>query len=716
MTELDTAQSDALQGFPSLSLRANYDSSDPNQEVVSDFLIPALNRAETYDRLSGFFNSGMIAAAARGMASFISRGKKMRIVASPQLSAEDIEALQGLTDRPQEFSRIEEALRRSVDGIDAIVDEFEKDHVSAFCWMLQSGQLEMRIAVPQSIDGRQPLFHSKVGFMTDALGNSLSFSGSINETSAGWQVNVEQFEVFSSWGAGYDPERCQSHKELFERFWDFPASAGVFTLPLPEALKQDLVKRAPTGRRLPQLPQDYGPKPEEKTSDPMAGLRDYQKEAILEWEKNQRVGLLAMATGTGKTKTAVAALRRTLNEKERVLILISAPQQQIAQQWEAELKDLIPITSWGTPGWRRKTAAAVDEIAVGYRDFATVIFIQNSGAKEASLELWEEAEKNEIPVLYVADEAHGLGAREMRKNLVESFQWRLGLSATPDRYFDDEGKTALEDYFQGTVFDFSTDEALKWVDPKTGATPLSQYRYFPYFYQLEDDELDRYKELTQRAVALGAGRRSFGDGNDPVARLLMERAKVVKKSKGKLEPFRRALAEHGPISQCLVYCQDKEQLAEASAVLKSLGVEPRQFTGEEGSEPEERFAGLSERDWILKDLANGFVDAVVAMKCLDEGVDVPGASLGFILASSGNPREFIQRRGRLLRRAPGKHVATIVDFIATPPIDDLPDGESRGFEMAIFERDIQRTMEIARSALNYLDVAMELDRLREQIG
>lgn len=705
----------AETGLRSLRLLDGYDSSIPGQNISSEFLVPVLERAQSYDRLSGYFNSGMIAAASRGVASYAVRGNKLRIVSSPQMSGEDIDALAaGLSDT-ERTRRIQKALARGLENLDEISDQFEKDHVAAFAWMLNAGQLELRVAIPSARANRSPLFHTKVGYVTDQSGDSLSFSGSINETSAGWTINVEEFKVFNSWTSEQDRNRCYGDRDRFNRFWNAGNSDDVQVISLPEALQQELIKRAPRQWSNLRLSKKRYEEEVRENASRFDRLRDYQTEAIREWESGGRRGLIVMATGTGKTKTAAAAIERARKAEEKLITVITAPYQHIAQQWFKELQDMDPVTSWGSSRWRQRVGQAIEDIAIGYRRNLVVIMVQQSGAMEQTLKLWSRASNAGIKTLFVADEAHGLGAKEMRRNLVSTFDWRLGLTATPDRYFDDEGKSILVDYFVNESYNFSLERALSWIDPKSGNTPLCQYRYYPYFFELQGSELTEYEQLTRMAVRQGASAGKLGDGNDRVARLLIKRANIIKTASGKLPLFRQALIDHGPINQSLVYCQDKAQLSAATQIIKGLGLLPRQFTGEEGTSPDDRYGGLSEREWVLNDLAMGDVDCLVSMKCLDEGVDVPSARIGFLLASSGNPKEFIQRRGRILRPSPGKKAAIVVDFICIPPIDEFGDGEVRDLEKAIFSREIDRMIRIAGSAINSLDVTIELDAVRAKV-
>jgi superfamily II DNA or RNA helicase len=276
---------------------------------------------------------------------------------------------------------------------------------------------------------------------------------------------------------------------------------------------------------------------------------------------------------------------------------------------------------------------------------------------------------------------------------------RLGLTATPNRWFDEDGTELLTEYFGGVIYTFGLHEALHWIDPDTNETPLCPYNYHPEFVDLDDLEMQSYLDLTKQII-IQSSRSSEGEGDVRLQRLQEERASVLKKAHDKFSSLRKVLNEISDPTGCLIYCSDREQIDDVIEIISSRGVTYRTFTGEEGTSPKKEFNGLSERDWILESFENRDIQILIAMKCLDEGVDIPSARIGIILASTTNPREFIQRRGRLLRRSKGKELAEIYDMIVAPIFDKNGQLDVIRYARKIMEKELLRADEFAKDALN----------------
>ncbi|NTU70975.1 MAG: DEAD/DEAH box helicase family protein [Coriobacteriia bacterium] len=691
--------------YRDITLQKAYDSGSSDADVLLDFYVPLLEKSVSYDRLSGFFSSGALAVAARGIAGLIHNGGSMRIVASPNFTRRDLEALQNAGD--EGLLAAATAAAESALNLDELADSIARDHVRAMAWMLAEGRLEIKLVVPSTTaDYGDGLFHQKVGILRDGVGNIVSFGGSINETAAGWTDNIEEFKVFRSWEAS-EREYLNRDEELFRRYWN-GGTQRARVVALPDAARKKLMSYAPTD--VEELDLDLSKLRKRRPSGPKFQLRSYQAEAVDAWFDHNCRGIFEMATGTGKTKTAIACIARLAEQPGKQLTVITAPYQHIAVQWAAELEGKRLVTTFGAGNWRAELNNLASDAKLGRAREAYVVAVQNTASMHDFLETVEGLAKTYDRVAYIGDECHGLGAPEMRKALGEFYTHRLGLSATPTRWFDDDGTAVLHDFFGETVFVFGIHEALNWVDPVTGLTPLCPYKYWPRFVSLDGEELEEYQELTNKLVTLMSAEQG-SEAHDIYERLLFKRADIVKKASAKIGELGRILDELGQVDHCLVYCHSSEQMLEAQEQLWKRGIRYSRFTGAEGTTPSDEFGGLSEREHILGSLDRGDVDALVAMKCLDEGVDVPSARLGIILASSGNPREFVQRRGRLLRRAPGKDFALIYDLVVTPNIDWLADERVRDIERKLLAKELQRVDEFAENASNGLEARTEVLRL-----
>lgn len=700
-----------------LQLRRSYDTGETGTDVLRDFYVPALGVASSYDRLAGFFSSRALAVAAEGIAGLIRNGGKMRLVVSPRLQPEDVAALtQGA--QAQESEALVVTRMRSDFCLDDLEGEIARNHVRALCWMLSEGMLEIRLVLPGGSEGSEAgLYHQKVGILADSTGDTITFSGSINETAKGWLGNIEQFKVFRSW-VEVESDYVADDRGTFLRYWEGTSHAAR-TITLPFAIEEDLLRLAPDDIESLDLvlAREEGT-PWTSTAKPGFALRAYQQEAVDAWFDAGGTGVFEMATGTGKTKTALSAAQRLARQQESLFVVVSVPYQHLATQWGEDIAQMFPqadvvMAGGANSSWRKDTLDLTARLAMGVTQVAVVVAVHNTAASESFLAEVARARSVCADTVLIADEMHALGASKFRAALAPDYRWRLGLSATPQRWFDDAGTSALEVFFGDVVYKFGIEEALQSIDSATGKSVLTPYTYHPHFISLTDAEVEEYQRLTQRAI------RAKGQDPDPSGQTLEEllifmRARVAKRAEQKLAVTDAFLDQYGSeICHCIIYCMDGEQMETVSEKLSSRGVVFRYFTGEEGTRAGSD--GLSERQRILRSFESGDTQVLVAMKCLDEGVDVKRAQLGLILASSTNPREFIQRRGRLLRRASGKERATIHDVILRPDIARMSNPETRDMEMRILKKELERLGEFAACADNsaecYAKVLEELSRL-----
>lgn len=688
------------QGFPDIG--GFYRSG--SHDLVRDFYRPCLEVSSRYDRAVGYFTSTSLAAAAKGLRPFLDRPTaRMRLVASPALTEEDAEAIADGYD-------LQVAVRQSLDReLAKPVPDAVAQRLELLTWLIAHGRLELKLAVVRSA-GRVGIYHEKLGiFATDQ--GSVVFTGSANESASGLLANFESIEVFRSWIPG-ESERVERRIADFEALWA-DETAGLEVLGFPEASRRQLLERYRPSDELPPEPWDTegdlivpGTFRTFRIPETLE-LRDYQKDAIRNWWVADGKGIWEMATGTGKTITALAALSKlweAYRDELSMLTVVTVPYQHLADQWAEEARrfGVTPILCYeGQSRWSDQLDAA---LAVLRGDQHRLVFVIAVNATYCSDAFQDRLRAAPGTLTLVSDEAHTAGAKSMRRLLPEAARFRLGLSATPDRHMDPEGTSAIRSYFGRSVYELGLKQAIA-----LGA--LVPYRYFPIVVELTEEELDEYVDLTMKIVAALGPERELDPDNMPtsVDLLLFKRARLIGSAANKVQALRGAITPFRSDTHSLVYCADRTgddpQMNQVLELLgKELGIRTNTFTSEE-----DRPARVQ----LLRRFESGDLQALVAIRCLDEGVDIPATRRAFILASSQNPRQFIQRRGRVLRRSPGKESAEIFDFLVSPP--DLSDDPStRNLERRLVGRELMRAVELCDAATNTVDALAALRPLRQR--
>jgi len=683
-----------------LSLKKAY-SSDFD-DILEDFYIPALTLSLEYQRLAGYFSSTSLAVAARGIMGIIKNGGAMKLIVSPRLSKDDLDAI--LSSR-KDYEEIIE--NRLILELDQLEDEFIKDHVAALGWMVANKRLHIKVAVVYDDNGeplpcedveQTTLFHQKVGILRDTDGNTLSFSGSINETAAGWLENIEEFKVFRDWESS-EKEYVQADIIKFNRFWA-NQSKRIRVIDIPRAIEEKLIDIAPSDIENIDLEKYY----KKSKNINRVELFSHQKDAVNAWLSNDMKGIFAMATGTGKTYAALGCLEKASKIFNRLLVVISCPYQHLIQQWRREITnfgvkyDELIIADSTNRRWRDVLVNSILDISLGHKEKVLVLTTHSTFASDDFVSIIQ-GYKSEFTILIIADEVHGLGAKESRKGLIDEYDLRLGLSATPRRWFDFPGTNLIYDFFKGEVFQFSLEDAINTINPATGKTYLVPYRYLPRFAYLSTDEIEQYAAKTKRIAKIARKASVDEEMNKCLELLLYARADIIKNAYEKYIVLERILDEiPNPIKWTIIY-SSPQQIDTIMKIVNTRRIIAHRFTMEEGTTPIREYNNLSERDFLLKEFGEGNYQVLVAMKCLDEGVDVPPARISVLMASSGNPREHIQRIGRILRRYPGKNEASIFDIIVLPQVNDVPP-DLREIERRIIRKELSRYEEIARVAIN----------------
>lgn len=442
---------------------------------------------------------------------------------------------------------------------------------------------------------------------------------------------------------------------------------------------------------------------------PSLQLRQYQRVAVANWFANQGRGTLKMATGSGKTITALAIATELYNKINLQVLLVICPYCHLVNQWarESEKFGLKPILAFDSArSWQKKLAAGLYEVRSGDRAFLTII---TTNATLMGDSLRSQLRYFPEKTLIIGDEVHNLGAPRLGESLPRNIGLRLALSATPERHFDEQGTEAILDYF-GPVLqpELTLADAIR-------QKALVHYLYYPILVELTEAETRKYSRLTQKI-----GWALWGDEkveeNDALTTLLMQRARLIGAAANKLVALRELMIHRLDTAHTLFYCGDgaieggarrnnNRQLTETAKLLGSeLGYRVNTYTAA---------TPLAERERLRRQFESGELQGLVAIRCLDEGVDIPAIRNAVILASSSNPRQFIQRRGRILRPHPGKERATLFDMIVLPP--DLG-RETLEVERNLLRKELKRFLEFADLADNAGEARVKLLQLQKRYG
>lgn len=665
-----------------VNIKFKYDSD--KDDLVNGFYIPVLSNSVEYYRMSGYFSSSSLAISARGIADFIIHGGKMKLLCNAQLTKEDYEVIENTNQDSVEYIE-----RLFIEDLHNIEDQFIKNHVEALGWMLNNGFLEIKIAIPNDKKG---IFHSKVGVLKDNEGNAISFSGSDNETASGWLYNIEEFKVFKSWDSG-EEKYVSSDLDTFFEYWN-GVTKRTNVIDLPSAIKRELIEFAPVSRKELVVVS-------KRTRRPIH-LREYQDDAIDSWFAHDCRGLFEMATGTGKTITALSAFKQLESTKDKLVTVIACPQLHLIDQWIKDVENFhsgkILKASSKEKNWKHKLSALPRDFYMGLENKVVIMTTHDTLSSDFFI---KKIKKIKSDKLLIVDEAHGIGSSKRLNGLIEDYNYRLGLSATPKRWFDEEGTQAIYDYFGDVVYDFDIKRALTDINPDTGKTYLTPYYYYPIIVDLTSEEYSEYRDLSTK-IAQAIARKKNNHEKISLSALCNRRQRIINNAENKYCEFRKLLKEHENIDKLIVYCSDK-QIDKVQEILNEEDIIPQhRFTHKESSSKTMKEL-FSERESILHNFEKGNYKALVAIKCLDEGVDVPVAENAIILSSTSNPREHVQRRGRILRNAPGKDHATIYDFLVFPK-------EKTDIGSKIMKKEIKRYKEFAELAINSLDCLEILDK------
>jgi superfamily II DNA or RNA helicase len=638
-----------------IKFKTHYISFEDN--IANDFLIPALKNANSYRRAVGYFSVSSLEILAEGLDKIVENNGKVHFIVSPELNDNDIAKIKsGYLLKDEDAIEI---LSDKLTGESVLKNPFSLDLVSN---MIAEGILEIKIAFMKN-----GIFHEKIGEISNNLGERICFNGSMNETFSGYEINTESITVFNNWTPGIS-QYSEGITQRIDRLWMNEAK-GVTVIDFPEVLKSNLIKKYRLSSSLDEALMKYKESKiapqvkEEKSKYGSLELYDYQKKAIKEFEKYNYQHFYEMATGTGKTFTAIRSIEAVEKAKGPVYVTVVVPSIDLQVQWYEEFekagyKNVHMLGGYkSNSNWKYEFERSLIE----YEDQDTsqdqsVVYIAVSDS-------YFDKMVSEVSIIenymIIIDEAHELSPGKIKK-LPKSAKYRLGLSATPERHNKDEINLILK-YFltsnQGS-YKYTIEEAIS-----TGA--LTKYNYYPIPVELTEEEYQQYKKFS-RDIMIEMNKKVKDENK--ITRLMNERSLIVKKASNKVEVLSELIRKDNSLfKNSVIYCgagksNNEEELTILHEVTRALY--------RNGNLKVSNYTSKTEnRKEVLDQFESDFFDTLVAIKCFDQGVDVPKLEKIHLLASDSIMRQTVQRRGRVLRKCKetGKRLAYIYDYVALPP-------------------------------------------------
>ena len=679
-------------------------STDDGKDLLDSFYNPVLECAVKYDRVTGFFSPKVFAIAARGFRKCVENNCKIRIITSVCVEDETWDAINEST----KLSNVSRCLDDYT--LDSVHDELDYNYLQLFMYLYSTGILEMKVAAVREGNG---IFHEKIGIITDSFEDSVSFSGSNNETANGWINNIEEFKVFKDWEP-VQATYCAIDKKKFETYWDGESNRfKVLTLDKAESeglirktLKPDItieeIKKRIYEQENVKL---YGGGNKPRTRQ----LRPYQKDAIAHWKNSNYISIFEMATGTGKTFTTVSALKQFREGNSSLHCVVGVPLISLLVQWRGELlsnfgEDLkiIVASSSVDNNWRKELSDLTIRLKMGLKTDFTILVPYVTLSNEDFVSKIRRIGADGM--VFLADEMHNLVTeRAMAVLSEEIFKYRLGLSATPVRLWAPKESKIVTAFFGDDPYIFSLEKAIL-------EGFLVPYNYYVKPVHLTIDEFEDYCGISKEIGRYSAMGNQYKDSE---LNALLKRARIKKNAENKILALSGVIAENkkiGPISHSLFYVDNSEMLEKVQKTLLEYNIVSSKFTGEED---------LATREDIIDAIRRKDINAIVAIKCLDEGVDIPSARNAYFISSNTDPREYIQRLGRVLRRdeKSGKTHSNIYDFIVLPPSNmRFSDVSERTIARNLVRNEVIRAKFFCELAKNAESAREEVDDIVGGIG
>jgi len=707
------------------SLDRDYKTGSENEPL--QFYMDGLANSNEFHLLLGYFSSAAINLLSVGFATFISKGGKMKMVINHLLSEKDKEAIQ----KAENLENINKVFDLTdVVSLGRVLDDYDTHFFECLAYLIVEKRIEIKVIKPKNGKG---IAHYKSGVFCDGL-DSVGYQASCNFTLYGLSENLEQLEAFLSWENGRSNKLIKKQQKLIDGYFtesdddvEYISVEDIEVVLIDRFGKKDInellvqeeqllkkkqglilnpkLKRTilklfddiETIRRTPRFPYSQGP-------------REYQNIAYQNWVQNDYMGIFAMATGTGKTITSLNCVLQEFYKEnsDSYHAIILVPTITLVNQWESECKrfnfqDIIKVSSKND--WESELATTLS-IAKKIPTSFIVITTYASFIKARFNKYLKEFPKDTI---FIADEAHNMGSQSVLEILPSVLlQKRIGLSATPKRIYDLDGSTAMELFFNDNepfTYSFSMERAIE-------EGILCKYYYYPHIVSLTSEELIGYVEISKKLAKFFNKNSGELDDNDIVQKLLLKRKRIIHKAVNKLSKTRQILEsrfkEKGHLKYSFIYVPEgntpeiTEDEIDDNESIKIINQYTREIGRIDNSIKVNQFiSGMPDRDEVLDQFREGKIQVIASMKCLDEGVDIPRAEFAVFCSSTGNPRQFIQRRGRLLRTHPNKDIAIIHDLIVVPDfITSDANSDTFKIEKGLVEKELERVMYFASLSIN----------------
>jgi superfamily II DNA or RNA helicase len=630
------------------SLKSDYDSGE-GDDLGADFFTPCLKNCYEYDRATSDFTSNVIfewGDAILKLVDIDNHQCKIRMIAHHKLHDDDLKILEEYLENEDE---IEKYLEKISEGIFEEAIKLAEGHADRdsklrmFAFLIASKRLEIKFAFPHHV--RNPnVFHQKYGIFRFQNDDKIGFLGSPNETLGGHSRNIETIEVFNS-TIPSDLNRINSWEKKFARSWKDEAK-GFRTKEISKKTLERIISYSPRSanefRKSRVISNENANTSNENKSNEIFKLWPHQQEAVDKFLKVE-AGILEMATGTGKTKTSLEILKILAKEKKISSCIIVTKGNSLLEQWYSEIIEFL-----NSNDEIKKYLKKIYRQFFEYKEFekflsnpSNSILVISRENLQKNLRFISEDQKKDIFIIH--DEVHGFGSPANIQKLKGShvgFKYKLGMSATPDREYGEEGNQFIKSEIGNTFHKFGLEEAIQ-------KKILCSMDYITQEYFLSEDEKAEMQNIRKKHYAKKKDGQKVSEED-----LATKLAAVRKNAEDKIGKFRRYIeSDPESIKNTIIFVYSKERGRQISQILDGKVKYSEYFEGD-----------ISE---TLLDFSEGKLECLIACHRLSEGIDIKGLKNIFLVASDRAKLETIQRIGRCLRKNPEdpRKKAKVVDFI-----------------------------------------------------